>query len=115
MKRLKSHTVGLFLIEQYAYRFTETLASSADNNTDPQDVVNNNKSILKHDNEDDGEDGAGRKLALLLQMRNADGVLVVVSRWYGGIHLGPKRFAHISNVARDVLVQLEESSSSSKT
>ena len=33
-----------------------------------------------------------------------DGVLIVVSRWFGGIHLGPKRFAHITNVARTLLV-----------
>jgi len=59
--------------------------------------------VLKHDNSDDGEDGAGSRLAQLLQMRKEDGVLVVVSRWFGGIQLGPKRFAHISNVARDHL------------
>lgn len=62
-------------------------------------------SILKHDNDDDGEDAAGGRLGHLLQMRNEDGVLVVVSRWYGGIHLGPKRFAVISNIARDGLVK----------
>jgi len=44
--------------------------------------------ILKHDNDDDGEDGAGSRLAHLLEMRKEDGVLVVVSRWFGGIHLG---------------------------
>ena len=59
--------------------------------------------LWKHDNDDDGEHGAGTKLAHLLQIRNEDGVLLVVSRWFGGIHLGPKRFAHISNVARDLL------------
>jgi hypothetical protein len=26
-----------------------------------------------------------------------------VSRWYGGIHLGPDRFKHINNCARNVL------------
>lgn len=30
-------------------------------------------------------------------------VMVVVSRWYGGIHLGPDRFKHINNVARVLL------------
>jgi putative IMPACT (imprinted ancient) family translation regulator len=62
-------------------------------------------SIIQHDNDDDGEDGAGSKLGYLLEMRQDDGVLVVVSRWYGGVHLGPKRFAHIVNVARELLVQ----------
>jgi putative IMPACT (imprinted ancient) family translation regulator len=60
--------------------------------------------LTKHDNDDDGEDAAGSKLAYLLDMRKDENVLVVVSRWYGGIHLGPKRFAHIINVARVLLL-----------
>jgi Uncharacterized protein family UPF0029 len=60
---------------------------------------------LKHDNDDDGEDAAGGRLAHLLQMRDEDGVLVVVSRWFGGILLGPKRFAVITNVAREGLIK----------
>ncbi len=79
---------------QFAYRFTETLEDGA--------------TILKHDNDDDGEDGAGKRLAQLLEMRKEDGVLVMVSRWYGGVHLGPKRFAHITNVARDFLTECHE-------
>lgn len=31
-------------------------------------------------------------------------VVVVVSRWYGGIQLGPDRFRHINNAARQVLI-----------
>jgi len=75
----------------YAYRFTEILPDG--------------KEILKHDNDDDGEDAAGSRLAQLLEMRKEDGLLIVVSRWYGGIHLGPKRFAHIVNVARELLTE----------
>merc|ERR1712176_887878 len=63
--------------------------------------------ILKHDNDDDGEDGAGRRLAHLLEMRHDVNVLVLVSRWYGGVLLGPKRSAHITNVARELLVQTQ--------
>jgi len=66
------------------------------------------KVIIKHDNDDDGEDAAGNKLAFLLDMRKDENVLMVVSRWYGGIHLGPKRFAHIVNVARKLLVEHTE-------
>jgi putative IMPACT (imprinted ancient) family translation regulator len=58
---------------------------------------------LKYDNDDDGEDAAGGRLAMLLDVRDEDGVMVVVSRWYGGILLGPRRFAVISNVARELL------------
>ena len=80
---------------KYAYRFTDTLPSG--------------RTIIKHDNDDDGEDGAGSRLAQLLEMRKEDGVLVLVSRWYGGTHLGPKRFAHIVNVARDLLEECHAS------
>ena len=44
-------------------------------------------------------------MAHLLEMRKEEGVLVLVTRWYGGTHLGPKRFAHIVNVARELLVE----------
>ena len=64
----------------------------------------NHHRIVQHDNDDDGEDGAGSKLSYLLDMRQDNNCLVVVSRWYGGTHLGPKRFAHIVNVARELLV-----------
>ena len=67
------------------------------------------RTVVQHDNDDDGEDGAGSRLAHLLEMRQDSGVLVVVSRWFGGIHLGPKRFAHITNVARELLVVAQES------
>lgn len=39
------------------------------------------------------------------QILNVHNVLVVVSRWYGGILLGPDRFKHINNCARNVLVE----------
>lgn len=38
----------------------------------------------------------------ILDVRN---VVVVVSRWYGGILLGPDRFKHINNCARNILVE----------
>jgi len=30
-------------------------------------------------------------------------VLVIVTRWYGGVHLGPDRFKHINNCTRNML------------
>jgi putative IMPACT (imprinted ancient) family translation regulator len=38
-------------------------------------------------------------------MAGVVGVCVVVSRWFGGIHLGPSRFAIINNTARQLLAQ----------
>ncbi|XP_041377001.1 protein IMPACT-like [Gigantopelta aegis] len=55
--------------------------------------------------EDDGEIHAGSRLLHLLEILEAVNVMVIVTRWYGGIHLGPDRFKHISNCARDILHQ----------
>ncbi|XP_023715570.1 protein IMPACT isoform X2 [Cryptotermes secundus] len=52
---------------------------------------------------DDGETRAGSRLLHLLQILNCQNVMVVVTRWYGGVHLGHDRFRHISNAARQVL------------
>ncbi|KAI5286312.1 eIF2 kinase Gcn2p negative regulator [Ascosphaera aggregata] len=53
--------------------------------------------------DDDGESAAGGKLLTLLQMTDAWNVMVVVSRWFGGIKLGPERFRAINSVAKDAL------------
>ncbi|XP_073532816.1 protein IMPACT isoform X2 [Phyllobates terribilis] len=57
------------------------------------------------DCEDDGETAAGKRLLHLMQILDARNVLVVVSRWYGGILLGPDRFKHINNCARNILIE----------
>ncbi|XP_053208859.1 protein IMPACT-B-like [Panonychus citri] len=57
------------------------------------------------DFDDDGETAAGARLLHLLQILDVKNVLVVVSRWYGGVNLGADRFKHINNVARDLLVK----------
>jgi len=61
--------------------------------------------VMVSDNDEDGEAGAGSRMSHLLEMMGATGAAVVVSRWYGGILLGPKRFAHISNCTREALEQ----------
>lgn len=58
---------------------------------------------LLQDCDDDGEAAAGKNLLHLLQMVDARDVVVVVTRWFGGIHLGPTRFALITNAARALL------------
>jgi putative IMPACT (imprinted ancient) family translation regulator len=59
--------------------------------------------VLQADNDDDGEDAAGSNLAHLLAVRKVDNVFVMVSRWYGGIPLGPARFKHILAAARQAI------------
>ena len=38
-------------------------------------------------------------------MADVTDACVVVTRWFGGVHLGPSRFAIINNTARQLLVQ----------
>lgn len=56
------------------------------------------------DCDDDGETAAGSRLLHLLQVMDVWDVVVVVTRWYGGIHLGPDRFRLINQVAREAVV-----------
>lgn len=63
----------------------------------------NDGNVWLQDCDDDGESQAGSRLLHLLQVIEAKNVLVVVSRWYGGVHLGSARFKHINNAARQVL------------
>lgn len=49
---------------------------------------------------DDGEAGAG---AIILRMLETEGLrdhVVVVTRWYGGKHLGGDRFRHVQDAVR---------------
>ena len=49
---------------------------------------------------DDGESGAGN---VILRMLERDGVtdrILVVTRWYGGKHLGGDRFRHVQTCVR---------------
>ncbi|EPY30863.1 hypothetical protein STCU_01033 [Strigomonas culicis] len=64
--------------------------------------------VLHQDCEDDGESGASVKMAFLLEQMQVDGYVVVVTRWFGGILLGPDRFKHISNVTRNILLTIPD-------
>ncbi|KAJ7628474.1 ribosomal protein S5 domain 2-type protein [Roridomyces roridus] len=59
--------------------------------------------LLHQDNDDDGETAAGGRIAHLLHILEVDNVLVIVTRYFGGIHLGPDRFKHINQAARNAL------------
>ena len=90
------------------------------------------RGVLVSDCEDDGESGSGAKLAScafaehrtplsgahshaimhasrisasrrLLELTRVSNVFVMVTRWFGGIHLGPARFKHIASTARLLL------------
>ncbi|KAG9250881.1 ribosomal protein S5 domain 2-type protein [Emericellopsis atlantica] len=57
------------------------------------------------DCDDDGETAAGGRVLRLMQMMDVWGVMVVVTRWYGGVKMGPRRFAVINGVAREGIVK----------
>ncbi|KAH8908327.1 RWD repeat domain-containing protein [Coniochaeta sp. PMI_546] len=57
------------------------------------------------DCDDDGETAAGGRLLHLMQLMDLWDAMVVVTRWYGGQKLGPRRFAVINMVARDAFVK----------
>ncbi|KAB0799229.1 hypothetical protein PPYR_07109 [Photinus pyralis] len=76
--------------------------SHATHNITAYRITTPNGNILQ-DCDDDGETHAGGRLLHLLQILNVVNVYVMVSRWYGGIQLGPDRFRHINNAARQVL------------
>ena len=59
--------------------------------------------VLVSDNDDDGESSSGAKLASLLELTSSMNVIIVVSRWFGGVLLGPARFKYIASVGRALL------------
>uniref|UniRef100_A0A8C5T660 Impact RWD domain protein n=1 Tax=Malurus cyaneus samueli TaxID=2593467 RepID=A0A8C5T660_9PASS len=81
--------------------------ASATHNIYAYRIYCEDKQTFLQDCEDDGETAAGGRLLHLMQILNVHNVLVVVSRWYGGILLGPDRFKHINNCARNVLVEYD--------
>jgi putative IMPACT (imprinted ancient) family translation regulator len=52
---------------------------------------------------DDGEAGAGAVILRMLEREGLTDCLVVVTRWYGGVHLGGDRFAHVVTCVRRFL------------
>lgn len=73
--------------------------------------------MIVQDCDDDGETAAGGRLLHLMQLMDVWDVVVVVTRWYGGIQLGPDRFRIINAVGRDALIKggfVKESGSGEK-
>uniref|UniRef100_A0A2K6CIW7 Protein IMPACT n=1 Tax=Macaca nemestrina TaxID=9545 RepID=A0A2K6CIW7_MACNE len=75
--------------------------ASATHNISAYRIYCEDKQTFLQDCEDYGE-------TAILNVKN---VMVVVSRWYGGILLGPDRFKHINNCARNILVEMNYTNS----
>jgi hypothetical protein len=69
---------------------------------------------LVENRDDDGETGAADQILFLMQRAQVENVVVVVTRWFGGIMLGSDRFRIITNVAKELLQQLGYISSTKK-
>ncbi len=52
---------------------------------------------------DDGEAGAGMVIIRMLERAEVTGQLIVVTRWYGGKHLGGDRFRHVQTCVAEWL------------
>ncbi|RVE73908.1 hypothetical protein OJAV_G00035890 [Oryzias javanicus] len=85
--------------------YTNKKIASATHNIYAYRIYCEDKNSFLQDCEDDGETAAGGRLLHLLQILDVHNVMVVVSRWYGGVLLGPDRFKHINNCARTLLVE----------
>ncbi|AUH33967.1 YigZ family protein [Paracoccus tegillarcae] len=57
--------------------------------------------------DDDGESGAGQLMLQMLQRAGVDDHVVIVTRWYGGKHLGGDRFRHVADAVRHYLDRLD--------
>ncbi|KAI0062428.1 ribosomal protein S5 domain 2-like protein [Artomyces pyxidatus] len=58
--------------------------------------------VVVEGSEDDGESWAGGRVLKIMKAEAVMDAVVVVSRWYGGIMLGPIRFTHMEDCAREV-------------
>ena len=62
-------------------------------------ATHNTWALLLSDGEqiknDDGESGAGSIILRMLERNSLHNLIIVVTRWYGGVHLGGDRFRHV--------------------
>ena len=56
---------------------------------------------------DDGEFGAGNRVLNVLRNMKVNNAMVIVTRWYGGVHMGPHRFRCITKAAEDAIKLLD--------
>lgn len=66
-------------------------------------IKRSEQGIVNQGISDCGESGAGIKLMYVLQKMELVDVLVVVTRWYGGVPMGSSRFRYICNAAMDAI------------
>ena len=55
---------------------------------------------------DDGEAGAGNVILRMLEREGVQDHIIVVTRWFGGKHLGGDRFRHVQTCVREYFAAL---------
>ncbi len=55
---------------------------------------------------DDGESGAGMVILRVLEREDVRDHMIIVTRWFGGKHLGGDRFRHIQEAVRIYLSEM---------
>jgi putative IMPACT (imprinted ancient) family translation regulator len=55
--------------------------------------------------DDDGESGAAQIILQMLERAGLNDHIVIVTRWYGGKHLGGDRFRHVVDAVRHYLAE----------
>lgn len=55
-------------------------------------LIQSDGTLIKND---DGETGAGMVILRMLEREEITDHVVIVTRWYGGVHLGGDRFRHV--------------------
>ena len=63
---------------------------------------------------DDGESGAGMVILRMLERAEILGYVIIVTRWYGGKHLGGDRFRHVQTCVSAYLEALDAEGNRSK-
>ncbi|WP_136442975.1 YigZ family protein [Pacificoceanicola onchidii] len=74
-------------------------------------ATHNTWACLTHDSplkNDDGESGAGMVILRMLEREGVRDHIVVVTRWYGGKHLGGDRFRHVQEAVRLYLQEFSD-------
>ena len=56
---------------------------------------------------DDGEAGAGMVILRMLERAGLEGHVIVVTRWFGGTHLGGDRFRHVQSCVRAYMEEID--------
>ena len=73
-------------------------------------ATHNSWAVILRDGEqiknDDGESGAGMVILRMLEREGLFDQIIVVTRWYGGVHLGGDRFRHVQTCVRSYLAAL---------